>query len=156
MHGAHFPDIPVLFPLRSAKRHALEFFPLQTAELHSRRSPPIMSGRSNKSNLNIRQDVRYPQFSELSMIYEGFEEDITVRPPDLSPHGMFVNTGKQYPEGAVLKLRFRLPRTGILIQTRCEVRYCLKGVGVGVEFVEMSPEYVHAIDEEIGLQNLCP
>jgi hypothetical protein len=115
-----------------------------------------MSGGSNKSNLNMRQDVRYPQFSELSMIYEGFEEDIAVRPPDLSPHGMFVNTGKQYPEGAVLKLRFRLLRTGILVQTRCEVRYCLKGVGVGVEFVDMSPEFVRAIEEEIDLQDLCP
>jgi hypothetical protein len=49
-----------------------------------------------------------------------------VRPPDLSPHGMFVNTKTEYPQGAVLKLRFRLSRTGTVIQTRGEVRYCLK------------------------------
>ena len=84
------------------------------------------------------------------MIYEGFTEDIFVRPPDLSPHGMFINTTKQYPEGAVLKLRFRLSRTNMLIQTRCEVRYCLKGVGIGVEFIDVAAEAACAIEEEIA------
>jgi PilZ domain len=99
-----------------------------------------------------RRTARYPHLSELSMIYEGFEEDICVRPPDLSPHGMFINTRTEYPEGAVLKLRFKLARTGVVIQTRCEVRYCLRGVGVGVEFVAIPPESVRAIEEEISSQ----
>ena len=86
------------------------------------------------------------------MIYEGFEEDISVRPPDLSPHGMFINTRTDYPEGAVLKLRFRLANTGVMIETRCEVRYCLRGVGVGVEFVAIPPESVKAIEDEIGVE----
>ena len=85
------------------------------------------------------------------MIYEGFEEDIRVRPPDLSPHGMFINTSTGYPPGAILKLRCRLSRRGVLVQTRCEVRYCLKGVGVGVEFVGISPESIRAIENEIGI-----
>jgi hypothetical protein len=110
-----------------------------------------MDGNEDKSNTEIRRDVRSPQLSELSMIYEGFEEDVCVRPPDLSPHGMFINTSTEYPEGAVLKLRFKLSRTGVAIQTRCEVRYCLKGVGVGVEFVGISPEYIRAIEDEIGV-----
>jgi hypothetical protein len=111
-----------------------------------------MDRKKDKSNTEKRQDIRYPQLSELSMIYEGFEEDICVRPPDLSPHGMFINTRTEYPQGAVLKLRFRLSRTGVVIQTRCEVRYCLRGVGVGVEFVAIPPESVRAIENEIGLQ----
>ncbi len=110
-----------------------------------------MSEADSKTKHEVRRDVRIPQLTELSMIYEGFEEDICVRPPDLSPHGMFVNTKTEYPQGAVLKLRFRLSRTGIAIQTRGEVRYCLKGVGVGVEFLDISPGFVHAIEEEIGL-----
>jgi hypothetical protein len=97
-----------------------------------------------------RQHGRHSHISELSMIYEGFAEDICVRPPDLSPHGMFVNTREDYPEGAVLKLRFRLSRTGVVIETRAEVRYCVKGVGVGVEFFGIAPEAVRAIEEEIG------
>jgi hypothetical protein len=97
-----------------------------------------------------RRDGRSSHLSELSMIYEGFAEDISVRPPDLSPHGMFVNTREEYPEGAVLKLRFRLAHSGVMIETRGEVRYCLKGVGVGIEFFGITAEAVRAIEEEIG------
>jgi hypothetical protein len=111
-----------------------------------------MSGSDNSSKTSARRDVRHPQLTELSMIYEGFEEDICVRPPDLSPHGMFINTRTEYPQGAVLKLRFRLSRTGVVIETRCEVRYCLRGVGVGVEFVAIPPESVKAIEDEIGAE----
>jgi hypothetical protein len=111
-----------------------------------------MSGAESKTNVSVRQDVRCPQLCELSMIYEGFAEDVSVRPPDLSPHGMFINTSEEYPEGAILKLRFRLARTGVLVHTRGEVRYCLKGVGIGVEFVEPTPETVDAIQAEISLQ----
>jgi hypothetical protein len=42
-----------------------------------------------------RRDNRGSHLSELSMIYEGFSEDISVRPPDLSAHGMFVNTKEE-------------------------------------------------------------
>jgi hypothetical protein len=111
-----------------------------------------MSGTGDKFKTPARRDVRHPQVSELSMFYEGFEEDISVRPPDLSLHGMFINTSKAYPQGAVLKLRFRLARTGVVIQARCEVRYCLRGVGVGVEFVAIPPEDVKAIEDEIGVE----
>jgi len=102
-------------------------------------------------NATIRRDERFPQLSELSMNYEGQTEDIAVRPPDLSPHGMFVNTAREFPVGAVLKLRFRLSKSGSLIETRCEVRYCLKQVGVGVEFIDISPESVQAIENEIAV-----
>jgi hypothetical protein len=112
----------------------------------------MMEKKGNKPRAENRRDARYPHLSELSMIYEGFEEDISVRPPDLSPHGMFINTRTEYPEGAVLKLRFKLARTGVVIQTRCEVRYCLKGVGIGVEFIAIPPESVRAIEEEISMQ----
>ncbi len=97
-----------------------------------------------------RKGNRHSYLSELSVIYEGFAEDVSVRPPDLSPTGMFINTKEQYPEGAVLKLRFRLSRSGVVIETRAEVRYCLKGVGVGVEFFGISPEAARAIEEEVG------
>ena len=110
-----------------------------------------MEKKESKSNTQIRRDERYPQFSELSINYEGSTEEIVLRPPDLSPHGMFVNTSREFPEGAVLKLRFRLFRSGIVIEARCEVRYCLKQVGVGVEFIDLSPENIQAIENEIAV-----
>lgn len=100
--------------------------------------------------LTRRRGNRHSYLSELSVIYEGYAEDISVRPPDLSPNGMFINTKEEYPEGAVLKVRFRLARSGAVIETRAEVRYCLKGVGVGVEFFGITPEAARAIEEEVN------
>lgn len=102
-------------------------------------------------NTFVRRDARHPQFSELSVTYEGTSEDMVLHTPDLSVHGMFINTAKEFAQGSVLKLRFRLTRTGVIIHTRCEVRYCLVGVGIGVEFLDISPELVRAIENEIGV-----
>jgi len=78
---------------------------------------------------------------DISLKYEGHTEEVLVRPPDLSRRGMFISTSRTFPEGAVLNLRFWLAVTGIEIRTRCEVRHCLAGVGVGVEFVGLSASY---------------
>ena len=71
--------------------------------------------------------------------------------PICSKIWMFFNTATRFPEGAVLNLRFRLALTGAEIRTRCEVRYCLPGVGVGVEFIGISPEAVRKIEREVQL-----
>ena len=100
-----------------------------------------------------RQSERYWPLRELSLTYEGHSENIPVRPPDLSSRGMFINTASHFPEGAVLNLRFRLARSDFVVSTRCEVRYCLPGVGIGVEFVQIPPEAVRAIEREIRVAN---
>lgn len=64
---------------------------------------------------------------------------------------MFINTNRRLAEGAVLNLQFRLALSGAEIRTRCEVRYCLPGVGVGVEFIGISTDEVRAIEKEIEL-----
>ena len=83
------------------------------------------------------------------MTYEGGGAEIPIRPPDLSPHGMFVNTSTHFPEGAIVNLRFRLTQSNVEVQTRGEVRYCLSGIGVGVEFVGLEPKAVRAIEKEL-------
>lgn len=109
-----------------------------------------MSSRKRQGDYaSNRRSPRYAQFSDLSLTYEGRTEEISSRPPDISPHGMFINTTRRFPEGAVMKLRFRLSRSGIEVHARGEVRYCLAGVGIGVEFIGLEPEYVRAIEEEI-------
>jgi len=67
---------------------------------------------------------------------------------------MFINTSADFPEGAILKLTFRLTRSNYPIQARCEVRYCLLGVGVGVEFVGLSFADQKAIEKEIQMPEL--
>jgi hypothetical protein len=87
--------------------------------------------------------------TDLHMSYEGCDVEIPIRPPDFSLHGMFVNTSTHFPEGAVVNLRFRLTQSKVQVQTRCEVRYCLPGIGIGVEFLGLAAEAVRAIEKEL-------
>jgi hypothetical protein len=88
---------------------------------------------------------------EITVSYEGRDEYTLVRAPDLSAGGMFVSTGRTFPEGAVLNLRFRLLVTNAEVRTRCEVRYCLPGVGVGVQFIGLPSDATEAIEKELAL-----
>jgi hypothetical protein len=104
-----------------------------------------------------RQEVRHNEcVRNLAVSYEGSAEEITLRAPDLTSKGMFINTPNHLPEGAVLRISFQLPRSGFEVQARGEVRYCLAGVGVGIEFVEISPRAQQAIEEEINSNELSP
>jgi hypothetical protein len=98
-----------------------------------------------------REEQRLPHLRNLSLVYEGYSEVVSLRPPDISLRGMFINTDRRYPEGAVLKLHFRLTRSGADVIARSEVRYCIPGVGVGVEFIELPPKSARAIEKELGL-----
>ena len=92
---------------------------------------------------------RFSSFRDLSVSYEGRGEALAIRPTDLSPTGMFINTAEHFPEGAILNVSFRLTHSDHRISVRSEVRYCLRGVGVGVEFIGISREDQNAIREEI-------
>jgi len=92
---------------------------------------------------------RFSNLKEITLTYEGRGEVFAVHPPDISPAGMFINTPAVFPEGAILKLSFRLAKTDQTVEVRCEVRYCVAGVGVGVEFIGMALADQHAIAKEI-------
>ncbi len=98
---------------------------------------------------SARRETRFQQVSEIYLSYEGGGSEIPIRPLDLSPHGMFVNTSTHFPEGAVVQLRFRLTRANLEVQTRGEVRYCVPGVGIGVEFIGIGAEIMRAIEAEL-------
>lgn len=103
-----------------------------------------------KPENSTRRNGRYTAYRDLSLIYEGRNQDIPVRVPDLSPRGMFINTAREFPEGAVVKLHFRLDRSGYEVNARGEVRYCLPGVGIGVEFMDISSDAQRAIEKELS------
>jgi hypothetical protein len=88
---------------------------------------------------------------EITISYEGQNAQIVVKPPNLSTRGMFINTSHTFPEGAVLNLRFTLVLTGAEVRTRCEVRNCQAGVGIGVEFIGLPAEAMKMIEREIAL-----
>jgi hypothetical protein len=95
-----------------------------------------------------RKWPRYSNLKDLCLIYEGRSEVFSIRPPDISPTGMFINTDADFPEGAILKVSFRLTKSNYPISVRCEVRYCLSGVGIGIEFIDMHPGDQKAIARE--------
>jgi hypothetical protein len=110
----------------------------------------MISHEGQKGYPFSRQEARYKGYVRgLSVIYEGSTEDITFRAPDYNTKGMFINTPNHLPEGAVLRVSFQLPRSNFEVLARCEVRYCLPGVGIGVEFIEISEEAKRAIEEEM-------
>ncbi|MGD0840405.1 MAG: PilZ domain-containing protein [Candidatus Acidiferrales bacterium] len=112
------------------------------------------SKKQPKDYSSTRESQRLPHLRNLSLVYEGYSEVVAVRPPDISLHGMFINTDRRYPEGAVLNLKFRLTRSGADVAARSEVRYCIPGVGVGVEFIELPAKSARAIERELGLAGL--
>jgi hypothetical protein len=111
----------------------------------------MSSARDDKPPNQGRQEKRYTHLRDLSLVYEGHSMDIPLRSPDISSRGMFVNTAHEFPQGAVLKVSFRLPWTNYKVTARCEVRYCLPGVGIGLEFVEIPEEARRAIEEELQI-----
>jgi len=108
----------------------------------------MSSTSRRKKGIPARIHPRLAPYRELAVIYEGHSEEIPVRVPDVSPRGMFINTSRPLPEGAVLSVEFRLMRSDILVKARAEVRYCLPGVGVGIEFIDIPAEAQRAIEEE--------
>ena len=108
-----------------------------------------MSSSPQTTQAMTRTYDRASTYHDLHIVYEGQVQPLPTRAPDLGPQGMFINTARHFPEGAVFKVQFRLTRSNQLIEARAEVRYCLEGVGIGVEFVEIEPQYVEAIQREV-------
>jgi PilZ domain-containing protein len=101
---------------------------------------------------------RIHSIREIALQYEGIEERIISRVPDVSTSGMFVSTGRKYAEGAVLNLSFCLALSGLEVHARGEVRYSIPGVGVGVQFIDIPEDAIHSIEREIQLsrRTRCP
>jgi hypothetical protein len=109
-----------------------------------------MSAKKELSLSNpVRQHKRVSYPPRLSVRYEGRDVDVRLSGPDISVQGMFINTPALFQEGAVLKVTFQLPRQGSTVVARCEVRYCLPGVGIGVEFINLCADDLNAIEQEI-------
>ena len=110
----------------------------------------------SKSNRDIfpsppRSNPRVHSISGIVLNYEGQSDLTYVRSPDVSTRGMFVNTTRQFPEGAILNVRFRLALSGASVRARGEVRYCLPGVGIGLEFMDLDRQTRQRIEREVLL-----
>lgn len=103
-----------------------------------------------------RQYERFSYLRDLAISFEGRTEQIKLRTPDISPFGMFINTDYLFPEDAILQISFTLPFTRHQVRARGKVCYSLPGVGIGIQFLEISPADQHAIDQEIYSATCVP
>ena len=106
--------------------------------------------KQSEEHEHPRYNPRVHSLRDISLTYEGGSEKIIIRSPDISARGMYINTNRVFPEGSILSVQFRLAISGIEIRTRCEVRYCVPGAGMGVEFIEISKQAVQAIEQEVA------
>jgi hypothetical protein len=74
---------------------------------------------------------------------------LDTRINDLSVTGAFVDCIVEFPMGTPVRLRFRVGDT--LVDVNSEVRYTMPGVGIGVAFVDLTPEE-HACIEALIAQ----
>ena len=68
---------------------------------------------------------------------------------DVSAGGMFVETTVPCEEGARVELRFHLNDGGPVILAQAEVRYLVPKLGMGVEFVDLSPADRERLDNYV-------
>lgn len=123
--------------------------------LKSKAARPAQRLSSSKPYFSAtpRSNPRVHTISGIILKYEGQSDLTFVRSPDVSTRGMFVNTARPFPEGAVLNVRFRLALSGVAVEARGEVRYCLPGVGVGLEFIALDPATRRHIEHEVSLNS---
>jgi hypothetical protein len=74
----------------------------------------------------------------------------SVRIADLSVDGAFVDARTVLPPGAIANLRFSLPDCEVSVRT--EVRYSMPGMGMGLRFVDLTPEVRDAIARFVDSQ----
>ena len=64
----------------------------------------------------------------------------------VSAGGMFIETKEPISEGSKLKLAFNLDDGGPIIRVTAEVRYVVTKLGIGAQFVDLSPSDRSRID----------
>jgi hypothetical protein len=74
------------------------------------------------------------------------------RSSDLSAGGMFLETIAAFPKDTVLQLKFKLGEDASEpIVVRAKVLYVANGIGVGVEFMDLSPHDQTRIEQMLSM-----
>ncbi len=79
---------------------------------------------------------------------------MATRITDLSITGAFIDSMINYAPGTQLTLKFRVKDQ--LIETECVVRYSLRQMGMGVQFVNMRPDHLALLEHLIEGKPLAP
>lgn len=72
---------------------------------------------------------------------------LATRINDLSLTGAFIDSMTCFAVGTILKLRFHIKN--VRIETTAEVRYSMSQMGMGVQFLDLKPEHIAALESLI-------
>ena len=98
---------------------------------------------------------RYPRTSLRTLIWLGQDGIFTQTPEilrDLSERGAFIQTQQHFCAGSILSLRFQLPSSSRLVSATVIVRSHREGLGLGVEFLDLTPEHQAELRGFVGEQ----
>ncbi len=100
-----------------------------------------------------RRAVRVNYVCEVLVRHDN-SQGSSQRLSDISTSGAFIDTLAPFSAGTILHLQF--PMNGVIIEARAEVRFAMSQIGMGVRFLDLSPEHQRVIQnfaEEKSLGN---
>src|SRR5436305_10908610 len=103
----------------------------------------LRSGCFMNSGKERREAKRISYICEVECEGAGINR-LATRITDLSITGAFIDSMINYAPGTQLTLKFRVKDQPI--ETECEVRYSLRQMGMGVQFINMRPEHLALLE----------
>lgn len=78
------------------------------------------------------------------------QRTITGRAENISLSGLLIRTDESIPEDQELTLSFHLPTAEPQIRCRARVAHVVPGAFIGVEFLELAPEFSSLVDRYVA------
>lgn len=75
---------------------------------------------------------------------------------DVSVGGMFIETNQPLPAGSLLTARFNLDNENAVVAAKGVVTYQVKKFGMGVQFLDLTPEHKQLIEEYVRRGRVLP
>ena len=102
--------------------------------------PKVLEARGRNRSVDLRRHARAPIQTEVWLGQDGIFTRTSEKLRDLSEGGAFVETGQRFSLGSILSLRFKLPHPTRMISCTVSVQNLRDGTGLGVKFLDLSPE----------------
>ena len=102
--------------------------------------------RLGMNNRDRRSAKRISYLCEVEWEGNGMSR-VNTRVNDLSVSGAFIDSMTCFAVGSTVRMKFRI--RDVVISTNAEVRYAMPQIGMGVRFLDLTPEHIAALESLI-------